>query len=147
VNTTHKLLLGASAVVFAAGTVVAIVQPGDLGDDDVASTAPTSTTASTTTTTSVEVTTSIESTTLTTAAGTSTTSGATATTTHEPATSTTAPSGVTTTTAASGLGASGAGNPNTTGETAETGGREMLGLGLLLGALGLAGRRIARQSS
>ena len=55
-NASQKLILGAAAVVFAAGTVLAIVQPGDLGDDEVASgdhddSTTTSTTEAPTTTT------------------------------------------------------------------------------------------------
>jgi hypothetical protein len=149
VNTSHKLILGASAVVFAAGTVVAIVQPGDLGDDDTGTATSASTTTSEVTTTTEPVTTTV---------GGPDTTEAPATTTLEPPSSTTvaptttaAPSttvpGETTTTLSSGLGASGAGNPNTTGETAETGGREMLGLGLALAAAGLAGRRLVRRSA
>ena len=32
-NALHKLLMGAAAVLFVVGTVLAIAQPGDLGDE------------------------------------------------------------------------------------------------------------------
>ncbi len=139
-NASHKLILGAATVVFAAGTVVAIVQPGDLGDDDVTSSA---------TTTTVSPTTTEPTTTLPLDDGSTTTSPAVVTTSPGSGTSTTlAPTttlaGVTTTTVGSGLGAEGSGDVNPDDLVADTGMESMLPLGLALGALALAGRRLLR---
>jgi hypothetical protein len=135
VNASQKLILGAATVVFAAGTVVAIVQPGDLGDDDVTSSATTSTTVAPTTTSPLD--------------GSTTTSPAVVTTIPGSGTSTTVAStttvgGVTTTTVGSGLGAEGSGDVNPDDLVADTGMESMLPLGLALGALALAGRRLLR---
>jgi hypothetical protein len=141
VNTSQKLILGAATVVFAAGTVVAIVQPGDLGDDDVTSSAATTTTLSPTTTESPTTTLPLD--------GSTTTAPAVVTTIPGSGTSTTVASsttvgGVTTTTVGSGLGAEGSGDVNPDDLVADTGMESMLPLGLALGALALAGRRLLR---
>ena len=129
-------------VVFAASTAVAVVQPGDLGDDDVASSGTTTTSQVTTTTTPLETTTSIDSTA--TSLDTTTTAPAVATTIPGSGSTTTTVEDTTTTTVGSGLGAEGAGDPNPTDEVANTGMESMLPLGLALGAVALAGRRMLR---
>jgi hypothetical protein len=139
VNTSQKLILGAATVVFAAGTVVAIVQPGDLGDDDVTASATTTTVAPTTTL--APTTTSLEGSTTTTPAVVTTIPGSGTSTTVA---STTTLAGVTTTTVGSGLGAEGSGDVNPDDLVADTGMESMLPLGLALGALALAGRRLLR---
>ncbi|MEX2293755.1 MAG: hypothetical protein WD691_08200 [Acidimicrobiales bacterium] len=62
-KTPEKLILGAASLLFAVGVIVAIAQPGDLGDDDTAAPVVTTTTtmpvAVTTTSVPVEVTTTI----------------------------------------------------------------------------------------
>jgi hypothetical protein len=117
-------------VLLGAGGVLAVVQPGDLGDSDsVASSAPTteSTAAAESTTTTVVVT---------------TTTAVTDASPADSATPTTITRGETAPTVA-GSGIAGGGTP--TGGTdgiAETGRESMLGAGLALGALGLALRRL-----
>ena len=139
----HKLLLGAAAVVFAAGTVLAIAQPGDLGDDDVSTaqeaTTTTSTVAATTTTTELATTTSLadDGTTLTTTTALPTTTTVASTTTSGAAS--------TTTTIASGLGVGGNGSVNPDGVISDTGGESWIGVGLALLGLGLVTRRLTRQ--
>jgi len=138
VNASHKLILGAATVVFAAGTVVAIVQPGDLGDDDVTASA---TTTVAPTTTLAPTTTSLGGSTTTTPAVVTTIPGSGTSTTVA---STTTLAGATTTTVGSGLGAEGSGDVNPDDLVADTGMESMLPLGLALGALALAGRRLLR---
>jgi hypothetical protein len=103
--------------------VLAVVQPGDLGDEETAGPAQETTTTTTeadlTTTTTIAVSTTEPSTTETTAGG-----GAT--------TTTTAPG--------SGLGEDTPPSGGTDG-VADTGGESMLGAGMALGALGLLLRR------
>lgn len=150
-NTSHKLLLGASTVLFAAGTTLAIVQPGDLGkDDDVTASASTTTTTAPEGSTSTTEPTSTTATTLDLGAG-----GTTLTTLERPTTTTTAAPTTsttgapvdepTTTTIASGLGAEGGGTVNPDGTVADTGMESLLGPGLALLALGLAAHRATRR--
>jgi hypothetical protein len=139
VNLSQKLILGASAIVFAASTTLAIVQPGDLGDDDVASSDTTSTTSSTTTSTTSTTTSSTTSTTA--ATSTSGTTGTTATT-----STTVAPT--TSTSAGSGMGATDAGQVRGDDEgIADTGIESMLGPGLGLLGAALLVRRATRRAN
>jgi hypothetical protein len=124
----------AAVVVFAAGIVLAVAQPGDLGGKDstnraASSTTKPSSTGSTTGTTG----TSAPSTTVA-AQATSSSPGA-------PTTATTKPAGSATTTTVTpgGLGQSGAGGG--TGTHPITGGTSLLALGLLMIAAALALRR------
>ncbi len=140
-NASHKLILGAATVVFAAGTVVAIVQPGDLGDDEVTSSATTTTLSPTTTESPTTTLPLDDGSTTTSPAVVTTIPGSGASTTVAP---TTTLGGVTTTSVGSGLGAEGSGDVNPDDLVADTGMESMLPLGLALGALALAGRRLLR---
>ena len=137
-NTAEKLILGAVAVVFAAGVGLAIAQPGDLGDDDDEGAAATTTSLDDggTTTTGDETTTTptTEDSTTTSEDTTTTTVGDTTTSTAPPTTTTTVDSGV------SGSGSDSDGG--TDGELADSGGEDLavpalgaLGLALALGRL------------
>ena len=151
-------LLAVALLVFLAGLVLVVVQPGNLGDDDESALQDgTETTTTSTepddgdpgTATTVEpgdTTTSAAGQTTTSAAGQTTTSAAGQTTT----TSAPAGGGVTTTTAAtggsgdpgSGLGSSGAPRPADTADgLADTGGESLIVAGLAMGAIGLGMRR------
>ncbi len=129
-------MLAAAAALFATGSALAIVQPGDIGDDE--SAAPAATTTSTTS----------PSTTTTEAALTTTTTVVVTTTTAAPgSTSTTSGGGetssTTTTVAGSGLGEGSAPNGGSRG-VANTGGESMIGAGMAVAALGLLLRRAVR---
>jgi hypothetical protein len=130
--------LGAAAALVATGTALAVVQPGDLGDETAAPAQETTTTTvspdlTTTTTIAVTTTTTADSTTSTTAGG--------------GATTTTIAGGTTTTTlGGSGIGQGGTPNGGADG-VADTGGESMIGAGMALGAIGLLLRRAARPRS
>jgi hypothetical protein len=131
-----------------AGTVVAIVQPGDLGKDDVASgpTATSSTTSTTEAPTTTAGVTTLPSNVSTTIPGSGSTTVTTSpSTTAAPSTTATTIGATTSTTAGSGLGVGGAGTPNPDGSTAQTGGESMLGLGMGLLGLSLVARRAMRR--
>jgi hypothetical protein len=134
--------LGASVLLFGVGTTVAIVQPGDLGDEDVASDTTTST-SSTTTTTIADTTSTTSSAVATTVPGSTTTAPTGVTSTTIAGTSTTL-AATTSTTVGSGLGAEGSGNVNPDGSVADTGMESQLPLGLGLVGLALAARRLLR---
>lgn len=112
-KTPEKLLLIAASLLFAVGVIVAIAQPGDLGDED-----DTAATAVTTTTMQVDVTTTVP-----------------------PEMTTTVPAEVTTTIPGSGLGVDGPATGGQDG-TGDTGAESMLGPGLALLGLGLVLRRL-----
>lgn len=127
-NAKEKLILGAAGVLFATSTVLAVAQPGDLGDGDTDTEVAQDSTSTTVTSTT---TTALPDSTSTTAATTTTTTAAGA--------------GATTTTAGSGLGNNGAGDVRNPGDgTADTGMESMLLPGLALFGLGMAVRRVTR---
>ena len=118
------ILGAAAALIFIVGVVLAVAQPGDIGDDDTAAPTP----VSSTTTEAAETTTSS------TAAETTTTSEA-------PSTTTTT---MTTDGSGSGLGTDGSGSVDE-GDLSNTGGPEwLLPIGGVLLAVGLSARRFAR---
>jgi hypothetical protein len=126
-KTPEKLILGAAALLLAAGGALAIAQPGDLGDEEVASN---EVAAQETTTTEAE-----DETSTTDASGSDAPLATTTTTAGDVDTTSTTISG-------SGLSAT---TPPTGGADgiADTGAESLLGPGLGLLALGLAGRRFA----
>ena len=146
-------------MVFTASTVVAIVQPGDLGDDEVASggqvtstttsttEAPTTTVGGTVTTATTVGGTATTATTVDTTATTVGTTATTATTVGSTATTATTTGGTTSTTVGSGLGAGGNGTTNPDGTISDTGGESWIGLGLALFGLGLVLRRTSRRTA
>ena len=121
-RTTEKLILGAAALLFAGGTVIAIAKPGDLGTSSASATTSTTETTETTETTGTTSTTSTSTT--------STTTGDTTTTTGGTTTSTTG--GTTTTTVGTGPGDG----------MAHTGGDSMISAGMGLAVLALVLRRL-----
>jgi hypothetical protein len=139
-NTIQKLILGAAAALFATSTVLAVAQPGGLGDDDGDdSAAPAAETTTTTISHDATTSTTVGSVTTTTAGGTTSTTIATSV----PETTSTTQLGATPTTRpSSGIGASGAGNVGD--DIANTGHESMAAAGLALLGLGLSLRRAAR---
>jgi hypothetical protein len=127
--------LAAVALLLAAGAVLAVAQPGNLGGDDNAAPTTTAVGPGTTTTAGPGTTTTTEGTTTTTEGTTTTTEGTTTTTEG----STTTTEGSTTTTE---------GSTTTTVDVggddgmADTGGESMIGAGMGLAALALALRRL-----
>ena len=131
---------------FATSTVLAVAQPGDLGDDDTDTDETAQDTTTSTTSAAGETTTSVAGSSTTAAPITTVTTAAPITTTTTVGTtSTTAAAGTTSTTVGSGLGGVGSGDVRDPEDgTAETGMESMLLPGVALLGLGLALRRATR---
>ena len=133
---SEKLVLGAAAVLVVVGAALAVIQPGDLSEEDTA--APAQATTSTTEGGGRPDDTAAPATS-------ETTTTAVTPTTPAPSTETTAPADPPASVAGSGLNV---GAPPTGGSdgVADTGGESMLGIGLALAAAGIVLRRAARPS-